>query len=76
MVDSNDDTANDKYLDNTKITLMLMLQNSLKTLKLVIIITNISYFLGIIWYVYCEAEKDFFYDVYIDYNIEGEYEFF
>ena len=66
LVDSNDPQAEDWMIDKTKITLMLLVKNSLKTLKLVIIITNISYFLGIMWYVFCEAEKDFFSDVYFD----------
>ena len=53
-----------------------MFKNSLKTLKLVIIITNISYFLGIIWFVFCEAEKDFFGDVILTIDAQEQYEYF
>ena len=36
-----------------------MISYFLKTLKLIIIILNISYFLGILWWVMIEAEKEF-----------------
>ena len=65
MVDSNDPSASDKLVDHTKITFVLMLQGTLKTIKLAVIILNISYFMGIIWFVFCEAERDFFDDYFM-----------
>ena len=38
---------------------LLLISFFLKTLKLVLIILNISYFLGMLWYILIEAEKDF-----------------
>ena len=60
MVDTNWNLANSKLHDNSKIVSLLILSYFLRTLKLVVIITNVSYFLGIFWYIYCEAEIDFF----------------
>lgn len=55
MVDTNWNLANSKLHDNSKIVSLLILSYFLRTLKLVVIITNVSYFLGIFWYIYCEA---------------------
>jgi hypothetical protein len=38
---------------------LLLISFFLKTLKLVLIILNISYFLGMLWYILIVAEKDF-----------------
>ena len=35
------------------------MQYFLKSFKLIIVIFNCSYFLGIIWYIFCEGELDF-----------------
>lgn len=64
MIENEDPKAYSKIEDNTKIETILFISFSLKTLKLVIIITIISYFLGIVWYVLCEIERDFFSDVF------------
>ena len=60
MVDTNWNLANSKLHDNSKIVFLLMLSYFLRILKLVVIITNVSYFLGIFWYIFCEVEIDFF----------------
>ena len=62
MVDTNYQLANSKLHDNSKIVSLLILSYFLRTLKLVVIITNASYFLGIIWYIFCEAELGFQYN--------------
>ena len=61
MVDNNVELANSKLHDNSKIVSLLILSYVLRTLKLVVIITNASFFLGNIWYIFCEAELDFLY---------------
>ena len=76
MIDSNDPSANDKLLDQTKITFVLMLQGTLRTIKLAVIILNISYFMGILWFVFCEAERDFFSDLFMQTEIMEDYETF
>ena len=62
MIENEDPLAYNKIEDNTKIETILFFSFSLKTIKLVIIITIISYFLGMLWYVLCEIELDFFED--------------
>ena len=59
MVDTNWQLANSKLHDNSKIVFLLLLSYLLRTMKLIVIITNVSYFLGIFWYIFCEAEMDF-----------------
>jgi hypothetical protein len=73
MIDSNDPTANDMLMDHTKITFVLMLQGVLRTIKLAVIILNLSYFIGILWFVFCEAERDFFNDQYMQTSIMEDY---
>ena len=79
MVDKNDPLADNKLEDNTKIITLMYIDYSLKTLKLIIIISNCSYFIGIIWYIFCEFELDFQYgydENHIEKNlIEGEVAF-
>ena len=41
----------------------------IKTVKLLVIIWSISYFLGILWSIYCEIERDLKY--WNDLNING-----
>ena len=62
MIENEDPLAHNKIEDNTKIETILFISFSMKTFKLVIIITIISYFLGMLWYVLCEIELDFFED--------------
>lgn len=52
--------ANDPVLredtnqDNNNISLLIAITNVIKILKLVLIIFNISYFLGFFWFIFCE----------------------
>lgn len=41
--------------DNNNITSMVMIHFMMKIFKLVIIILNISYFLGFLWFIFCET---------------------
>lgn len=68
MVENDDPLAYNKIVDNTKIELILFISFSLKTLKLAVIISIISYFLGICWWVLCEIERDFFSEVFEEEN--------
>lgn len=44
----------DTEKDHNQIRERLILSFALKSLKLVILITNLSYFIGHFWYIYCE----------------------
>lgn len=46
--------AEDKINDNNQIEFLLTTKFILKTMKLVIIIMNFSYFLGMFWVICCE----------------------
>ena len=45
--------ANDVNKDQNKIMTVIMISYMFKTFKLVIIIFQVSYFLGIVFYIYC-----------------------
>jgi hypothetical protein len=47
--------ANNREIDSNKIEDLLMISYSLKTLKLVIIIMNISFFTGVFFLIICEG---------------------
>lgn len=51
--------ANDKDMDNNKISDILNIGYLLKIFKLVIVIMNIAYLTGIFWLIMCEALNDF-----------------
>ena len=55
--------ANNINLDNNKIMTIILIGYVFKTLKLVIIIFQVSYFLGIFYYIYCDITNDFSYVV-------------
>lgn len=63
LVDSGHPSASSKLEDNTKIMTLLLYSYTLGTLRLVMLILNISYFLGIFWYILCVCEEDFVLDV-------------
>ena len=48
-----------KLIDNNKIETILIISYSLKTFKLVIIILNMSYIVGMSWLIICEFTEDF-----------------
>ena len=62
--------AENQDIDNNNIELLMKIGYGLKTLKLAIAIFNISYFMGIIWLLFCdftsktEGDRDDFVFVY------------
>ena len=48
----------DKLNDHNKIVFNIYLGNALATIKLVIIIFNISFFMGVFWLVFCDLSRD------------------
>ena len=49
--------AENVEIDNNKISALILINFTIRTFKLVIIILNISYFLGFLWYIYCDLTK-------------------
>ena len=47
--------------DNNKISALIFTNFSIRIAKLVIIILNISYFLGMFWYIFCDLTEQLFY---------------
>jgi len=64
-----DELANNIDLDQNKIMTVIMISYIFKTFKLVIIIFQVSYFLGIFFYIYCSIVRDIHGN---DSNIEEE----
>lgn len=52
--------AEDIYNDNNNISTLIMTSSALKILLLVLIILNISYYLGIIWYIFCDLSNQYY----------------
>lgn len=46
--------ANSQLEDNSKISLIIITKYSLRTLKLIIVLFSISYFVGVFWYIGCD----------------------
>ena len=55
--------ANDMEEDNNKIEEILCVSYILKTMRLVVILINISFLTGVFWLMMCEFIQDFVYDV-------------
>ena len=53
-------------VDNNKISALIYTNFIMKIFKLVIIILNISYFLGFFWYIFCDLTMEIFYDGHSD----------
>jgi hypothetical protein len=51
--------ANNTELDNNNITTLMVIGYMMKILRLVLIIMNISFFLGIFWWIYCDLIRRF-----------------
>ena len=49
--------ANDITVDNNNVTAMLIINFLIKIFKLILIIINISYFLGFFWYILCDLSS-------------------
>ena len=59
--------ANNEDQDNNKIEQILFISFTLRVLKLIVIILNISFITGLSWILGCQMIQDFYYDY--DYNI-------
>lgn len=54
MIKNNKTLAENSNIDNNKIITVILLSYFFKTLKLVVIIITVSYFVGIGWFILCE----------------------
>ena len=54
----NPDLAEDMDLDQNKIMTIIIVGYIFKIFKLVVIIFQVSYFLGILFYIYCDLTND------------------
>ena len=59
--------ANNKLEEKNPVEALLFIGYALKTLYLTIMIVNVSYIVGMIFYLLCELIQDFIHDV--DYNV-------
>lgn len=59
-IKDNPEIGEDQYNDHNPIEEMLMLGYFLKTMKLVTMILNISFFVGIFFYVACDLQQQYF----------------
>ena len=71
MIIENPELAMNNEIDSNNIDLILYINYGLKTLKLIVIITNISYFAGCIWLIICELTVDF--STAIDWNSDTDH---
>lgn len=55
--------ASNIYADNNKVEEILFISYTLKILKLVVVICNISYLLAIFWLIGCESYQDYVLDM-------------
>ena len=51
IIENNPELAEDTNVDNNNISFLITLNSLFRILKLVIIILNISYFLGFFWFI-------------------------
>jgi hypothetical protein len=58
--------ANNSLENNNPVEKIMFIGYMLKTLQLTIILANLSYFMGMLFFIFCELIQDFHYDV--DYN--------
>ena len=49
-------------IDNNKIELILIISYTLKTLLMIIVILNLSFFFGHFWIMFCHFEEDILHD--------------
>lgn len=59
LVESDAQAAQDKNIDRTQIVKLLIIKFSLKTLKLIMMIMNFSYIIGILYYTVSIFYADF-----------------
>lgn len=54
IIDDEPELADNSDLDNNNIMTILMISYFFKTFKLIVVIVTISYFMGMLWYIFCE----------------------
>lgn len=59
MCEDDQELAENKNLDTNKIKAILIVSYLLKTFKLAMIILAVSYVIGMLWLILCEAHQDF-----------------
>ena len=57
LIKNKPELADDMDQDNNQIEFLMMVNYGLKTLKLIILIINISFFLGMFWLIYCDVTQ-------------------
>lgn len=55
IIDENPDLANSKTQDSAHIIKIMLTSYIVSTLKLIIISSSMSYFIGMFWYIYCDT---------------------
>lgn len=63
IIEYDHELANNVDVDNNKIEELLWISYVLKTLKLIIIISNCCFLTGVFWLMLCEFNHDFIYDI-------------
>ena len=54
IIDDEPELADNSDLDNNNIMTILMIYYFFKTFKLIVVIVTISYFMGMLWYIFCD----------------------
>ena len=57
-IENNPELAEEQNSDQNQISLLLNLYFLVKIIRLIVIITNISYFFGFLWYCYCDILRE------------------
>jgi hypothetical protein len=58
IIETNPTLAENMDIDNNNITKIIIIHFILNTIKLIIIISNLSYFIGFSWYIFCDITID------------------
>lgn len=58
MLENHPELGEDVVNDHNQIEQLLHISYFLKTFKLIVIIFNISYFLGLVWIIFCDFSLD------------------
>ena len=59
LINTNSKKAEDQKEDRNKITLIMRINLCLKTFRLILVIINFSYFIGMSWLIICIILKDY-----------------
>ena len=63
IVENDKELANNREIDNNNIEEILIISYILKIFKLVVVIMNITYLIGMFWQILCEFIADFYMDI-------------